>query len=67
VKTLTKKDEWTKEEDKKLFHAHEHFAGNWQKIANEVDTNKEPGECFDRVNRVANGAKIGKWTNELDA
>lgn len=32
-----------------------------------VDTNKEPSECFDRVNKVANGAKVGKWTAELDA
>jgi hypothetical protein len=49
-----------------LFHAHEQHAGNWQKISKEVDTNKDPTECFDRINKVANGAKVGKWTAELD-
>ena len=65
--TFTKKNEWTKKEDQKLLEATEVYTGNWQKISEAVNTNKDASECFARVHKFNNGAKIGKWSEELDA
>lgn len=49
---MTKKREWTKEEDKKLIEANEFFPGNWKMASEVVNTNKDPGECFNRVHKI---------------
>jgi hypothetical protein len=36
-------------------------------VAEEVGTNKDAMECYNRVHKMANGTKIGKWSEELDA
>jgi hypothetical protein len=40
--------------------------GNWRKIADFVNTNKSPSECFKRVHKYQKGTKVGKWTDEMD-
>ena len=65
--TFAKQTSWSKEEDKKVSDASQKYAGNWSKVASEVDTNKDAEDCYNRIHKMANGTKIGKWSEELDA
>lgn len=64
--TQAKKEDWSKNEDQKLFEAAEIYVGNWRKIAEFVNSNKSPEQCFDRLHKYQKGTKVGKWTEEMD-
>lgn len=65
--TFAKQQSWSKDEDKKLAQAADQYAGNWSKVAQTVNTNKDATDCYNRVHKMANGSKIGKWSEEMDA
>lgn len=66
---LINKSSWTKTEDKKLLSiAQRNKTTNWEKIAQELGTNRTPAECLTRYQRSLNASIMRSvWTPEEDA
>ncbi|KAG6542223.1 hypothetical protein Mapa_016351 [Marchantia paleacea] len=66
---LINKSSWTKTEDKKLLSiAQRNKTTNWEKIAQELGTNRTPAECLTRYQRSLNASIMrSNWTPEEDA
>eukprot|EP00347_Sterkiella_histriomuscorum_P005002 403358278 len=61
--------DWTKQEDQLLLDASRKYAGNWQKVAQEVQT-KDSTECFKRAQKIINPQNSTQqqlaWNENID-